>query len=226
MTTILITGVHRGIGLELARQSIEKGLTVIGSVRTQEQAVEMKTQFGERFSALVFDVTNGQAIAAAAKSVNVPVDILINNAGVIGPGKQSALDMDFEGFALTLTINTLGPQRVTQAFLTHLKKSKHPRIITISSKMGSMAHQTSDRIAYRASKAAVNKVMQGFATDLRNEGISVISMHPGWVQTDMGGQAADITAQQSAAGILRVAEGLNISSTGKFINYDGSMIDW
>ena len=226
MTRILITGVHRGIGRELARQAVAKGWSVIGSVRTQDQAEAMRSQLGERFTALVFDVTDGVAIAAAAASVSVPVDILINNSGVIGPDHQSTLDMDFEGFALTLAINTLGPLRVAQAFLPNLKMSEMPRLVTISSGMGSMSYQKSDRIAYRASKAAVNKVVQGLATDLRPDGIAVVSVHPGWVRTDMGGFGADISAEESAADILTLAEGLDMLQSGSFLNHDGQLLEW
>lgn len=226
MTAFMITGVHRGIGLELAKQALALGHAVWGSVRHREQGEDLQKRLGERFHPLVFDVTDYLGVQEAAKSVQTPIDVLINNAGVIGPDRQSTLAMDFHGFARTLEINTLAPLAVVQAFLPYLKKGTNPRVITISSMMGSMSHQKSDRIAYRASKAAVNKVMQGLATDLREDGICVISMHPGWVRTDMGGTSADISAQESAAGILRVASGLAISQTGNFINHDGTIIDW
>lgn len=226
MTTYLITGVHRGIGFELAKQAIANGDTVVGSVRQQDQADELIKALGSDFTPLIFDVTDAAAVEKAAASFNGVIDVLINNAGIIGPQMQSPLAMDFDGFAQTLAINTLAPLAVSQAFLPHLKKSENPRIISISSKMGSMAHQTSDRIAYRASKAALNKVMQGLATVLRSEGVTVISMHPGWVRTDMGGGSADISAAESAAGILKVAIALDITKSGSFINYDGSRIEW
>jgi NAD(P)-dependent dehydrogenase (short-subunit alcohol dehydrogenase family) len=226
MTTYLITGVHRGIGFELAKQAIANGDRVYGSVRHQKHADAIAVQLGTGFTPLIFDVTDSAGIQEAAESLDVTIDILINNAGIIGPSKQSTLAMDFDGFAETLAINTLAPLVVTQAFLPQLRRSKNPRIMTISSKMGSMAHQTSDRIAYRASKAAVNKVMQGLATDLSAEGITVISMHPGWVRTDMGGGSADIGVEESAAGILQVSRALNIENSGTFINYDGSKLAW
>ena len=163
---------------------------------------------------------------AAAASITEPIDILINNAGSIGPERQSTLDMDFDGFAQTFAVNTLAPLAVVQAFLPHLKRSSSPRILTISSWMGSLSHQKSDRIAYRASKAAVNKVMQGLATDLEPMGVAVAVLHPGWVRTDMGGAGADIAPAESAAGILKLAEGLTLAGTGKFYNWDGSSLDW
>lgn len=236
MTTILITGAARGIGLELTKQALAMGWKVYGSVRSEADAIRLAGDLGvpvgatdqtdANFVPLVFDVTDHDMVVAAAGRIDGVIDIVINNAGIIGPTRQSTLDMDFEGFAETLAVNTIAPLNVAQAFLPHLKRSDRPRLITISSGMGSMSYQKSDRIAYRASKAAVNKVCQGLATDLKSDGVSVIAMHPGWVRTDMGGSAADISAQESAAGILAVADELTLDGTGCFVNYDGTLLDW
>lgn len=226
MTTILITGTNRGIGLEMARQALAKGWRVFGSARQAVTDPQAHICEHPQFVDLLFDVTDDEAVRTAAAKIDEPIDILINNAGIIGPARQSTLDLDFDGFAETLAINTLAPLRLAQAFLPHLKRSGRPRILTVSSKMGSMSLAASDRIAYRASKAAVNKVMQGLATDLKPMGIAVASLHPGWVQTDMGGAHADITPQQSAAGILQIAEDLDMSGTGRFLNWDGTTIAW
>jgi NAD(P)-dependent dehydrogenase (short-subunit alcohol dehydrogenase family) len=226
MTTILITGAGRGIGRALAENALRRGWSVIGSVRNGADAQELQAAFGDRFTALEFDVTDQAAIAKAAKALDRPIDILINNAGIIGPDRQSTLDMDFGGFAQTLAINTLAPLMITQAFLPQLKRGKRPRVLTISSRMGSLSYASSDHIAYRASKAAVNKVCRGLATDLKPLGIAVVSIHPGWVRTGMGGQGADIDVSESAAGIIALADRLDIANTGMFLNYDGSHIAW
>ncbi|MCP4998073.1 MAG: SDR family oxidoreductase [Hyphomicrobiales bacterium] len=226
MTTILITGVGRGLGHEMARQALARGWTVIGSVRREADAKLLKDLAGDRFRALVFDVRDSDAIEAAAATVDGPVDILLNCSGIIGPERQSVLDMDFDGFADTLAINTVGPLRVTHAFLPHLKRSDRARIVTLSSWMGSMSHAKSDRIAYRASKAAVNKVMQGLAADVQPMGIAVAAAHPGWVRTEMGGQHADISPEESAGGVLDLCEYLDIASTGHFWNWDGEHLAW
>jgi NAD(P)-dependent dehydrogenase (short-subunit alcohol dehydrogenase family) len=226
LTTILITGVGRGIGNALATTALQRGWSVVGSVRDVQEAKVLEARFGNQFQTLVFDVTYGNTITKAAKSLDVPIDIVINNAGIIGPERQSTLDMDFDGFAQTLAVNVLGPLRVSQAFLPHLKRSNRPRLITVSSKMGTMASAQSNQIAYRASKTAVNKVMQGLATDLKSMGIAVASVHPGWVRTDMGGRYADIDVNESASGIIDISEHLDITKTGKFLNYDGSLLAW
>ncbi|MFZ1813788.1 MAG: SDR family oxidoreductase [Rhizobiaceae bacterium] len=226
MTTILITGTGRGIGLELARQALAKGWTVYGSARKPVSDPQAHICEHPQFHDLQFDVTDHAGVRAAAAAIDRPIDILVNNAGIIGPDHQSTLDMDFAGFAKTLAVNTLAPLNMVQAFLPHLQRSKNPRVLTISSRMGSMSHASSDRIAYRASKAAVNKVMQGLGSDLAGRGIAVVTLHPGWVQTDMGGSAADVTPGKSAAGILAIADRLGLAQTGRFLNFDGSEIAW
>jgi NAD(P)-dependent dehydrogenase (short-subunit alcohol dehydrogenase family) len=226
MTTILITGAARGIGMAICQDALRRGWSVIGSVRDAAAAKALEAELGPRFQALVFDVTDADAVAIAAASLDRPIDVLINNAGIIGPDRQSALDMDFAGFAETLAVNVLAPLRIAQAFLPHLKRSGRPRLMTISSGMGSMSYANSDHLAYRASKAAVNKVTQGLASDLKRFGIAVVAIHPGWVRTDMGGRGADIEAAESAKGILDIADGLDLAGTGKFLRHDGVEMAW
>lgn len=158
----------------------------------------------------------GEAFAELA-----PLDILVNNAGVIGPDRQSTLDMDFAGFRQTLTVNTLAPLAVAQACLPALRAQQGSRIVSVSSQMSWMGYAKSDRIAYRASKAALNKVMQGLATDLEPEGIAVALVDPGWVRTDMGGPDAEEDVIAVAEGILTIAERLSVADTGKFFRFTG-----
>ncbi|MGI9350033.1 MAG: SDR family oxidoreductase [Rhizobiaceae bacterium] len=225
MTTILITGAGRGIGLELARQSVAKGWSVIGSVRSVEVQRNLAQELPQ-MTVLKFDVTDYLAIEEAANSLQKPIDILINNAGIIGPDRQSTLDMDFDGFVGTFATNVMAPLKITQVFLPQLRQGKNPRLINISSKMGRTEFSASDRIAYRACKAALNKLTQGLATDLREDGVTVVAMHPGWVQTDMGSAGAEITPRESAEGVLKVAENLTFEQTGTFIDWDGTPRNW
>ncbi len=221
MTTCLITAVNRGIGRELARAALSKGWTVYGSVRTEKAADEVADIFDGQVKSMIFDVTDHNAIRKAAEGLTVPVDILINNAGIIGPKQQSTLDMDYSGFQETLAVNTFGPLAVSQAFLPHLKESDSAKILTISSQMSWMGQRKPDRIAYRASKAAVNKVMQGLATDLEEDGISVILINPGWVRTDMGGPNGDLSPEDVSEGVIQIAEQLSVKDTGKFFVWTG-----
>ncbi|MBO9575473.1 MAG: SDR family oxidoreductase [Sphingobium sp.] len=227
MATILITGANRGIGLELARQYVAAGDTVIRTMRGADKA---DADLGE---VLPLDVTSDASAEELAQRLSGRViDLLINNAGVVGPEAphQSSTNMDFPGFLATLDANVLGPLRVTQALLPNLRKSDNGKVAVISSRMGQFQSAnfggSSGFVAYRSSKAAVNKVFQCLAADLREEGIAVAMLHPGWVRTDMGGPGADIEVQDSAAGIRKVLADLHIATTGRFTAYDGEALAW
>ncbi|MEO0944822.1 MAG: SDR family NAD(P)-dependent oxidoreductase, partial [Pseudomonadota bacterium] len=202
---------NRGIGRALAEEALARDWQVTGTARTN---VDLPIQL---LDCEMTDVAKlGEVFADLA-----PLDILINNAGVIGPARQSTQDMDFAGFRQTLTVNTLAPLAVTQACLPALRARHGSRVLSVSSQMAWMGYAKSDRIAYRASKAALNKVMQGLATDLEPEGIAVALVDPGWVRTDMGGAEADEDVGDVAEGILALAERLSLNDTGKFFRFTG-----
>jgi len=208
MARILVTGSNRGLGSALVTAAKAGGHDTIGTTRDG------------RDGTLALTMDDPATIAAQLRDVG-PMDLLINNAGVIGPGRQSPLVMDFAGFANALTINTLAPLAVAQAVLPRLRESAAPKILTVSSQMAWMGYRKADRIAYRASKAAVNKVMQGLATMLEPDNIPVALVDPGWVRTDMGGEEADEDPAEVAAGILAIAERLNMKDTGTFLRFTG-----
>ncbi len=217
---VVITGGNRGIGLALAQAYAAAGDEVILGIRQ----VDIK---GLPATTLYLDVSDDCSVKRFAEALGErPVDTLINNAGVMGPDRQSASDTDFTGFLDTLNINTLGPLRVTQALLPQLRKSNSAKVAILTSRMGSLSYAKSDHVAYRASKAAANKVAQCLATDLVREGIVVAALHPGWVQTDMGGASADISSEESARGLKATIDGLSVSTTGRFWNFDGSSLEW
>lgn len=217
MTHVLITGCNRGIGLALTKEALSRGFRVTGTART---GFEM-----EGVNVIACEMTDIDGISAALKGLE-PLDLLINNAGVIGPDRQSTTDMDFNGFRRTLDINVLAPLAVSQACLPALRAAKGARILSISSQMSYMGLAISDRIAYRASKVALNKVMQGLATDLKADEIAVALVDPGWVQTDMGGAGADEDVDQVAKGILDLATSLTMDGTGKFYRFTGEERDF
>lgn len=221
MTTYLITGCGRGIGLAMTRALLARGDRVFGSVRTGPAPIQH-----EHFKLLTFDVCDEHAIRAAAASVQEPINVLVNNAGVIGPQTSKALEVGAADFMEVLEVNVLGPLRVMQCFLSHLRQAKAAKIMTVSSQLGDMKYPGSDRIAYRSSKAAVNKLMQGVASDLARENIAVVITHPGWVRTDMGGTSADLEPEESANGLIEVADALTLETTGRFLNWDGTRRSW
>lgn len=223
MATFLITGAGRGIGRSLADKALAGGHRVYGSVRGRAEADALGRTLGPSFHPLVFDVTDHAAMHAAVAGIDRPLDILINNAGTMGPssGDQTATHMDFAGFAETLAVNTIAPLAVTQAVLPLMGKSERPAIVSISSQMSFMGQAKSDHLAYRTSKVALNKVMQGLATDLVSKGVPVLIIDPGWVRTDMGGHSADLDPDEVAAGILDLALSANMAMSGRFWMWNG-----
>jgi NAD(P)-dependent dehydrogenase (short-subunit alcohol dehydrogenase family) len=134
--------------------------------------------------------------------------------------------MDFGAWAQTLNVNVMGPLRVVQALIGNLRRSKEPKIATVSSQMGALNLKGGGSYAYRSSKAAVNKIMQTLAGELAGEKITVAVFHPGWVKTDMGGSGADITVEESAGGIFNTISKLTPSDTGRFFKWNGEVHAW
>jgi len=227
MTTVLITGANRGIGLALAMFLVNRGDRVIATMRDPFRIPDfLKNAPRERMVVLGMDVTDDRSVQRAADSVKEPIDALVNNAGIHGPRGASALDTDLALFAEVLAVNTIAPLRVARAFLPQLKQGKNPRILTVSSQMGALSGNTQGSMAYRTSKAAVNKAMQCLAADLKPEGVAAIVLHPGWVQTDMGGASADLTPEESARGIAGLIDMIGIKETGRFYRWDGTIHPW
>jgi NAD(P)-dependent dehydrogenase (short-subunit alcohol dehydrogenase family) len=225
----LIVGASRGIGLELARRLALQGERVTASLRAESRRADLEAALapaGDWGRILEFDTRDEAQIQAAAAQVSEPIDALIANAGAYGPQRQSALDMDFPGALDLLSTNTLGPLRVAQAFLPLLRRSKRPRIVFMSSVLGSMALKGTVNVAYRASKAGLNKIAQCLADDLRAEGIVVVALHPGWVRTEMGGPNATLSVAQSAEAIIPLVEKLTLDDTRRYLDYRGVDIDW
>ncbi|MDC7785332.1 SDR family oxidoreductase [Rhodoplanes sp. TEM] len=229
MTTFLITGASRGIGLGLVERLAARGDRVLACAR--DPAAPDLAALAGRHSDLItphrLDVGDPDSVATLAAALDgQPIDVLINNAGIRGPDRQSALDMDFDGFAQALAINTLAPLRVAQALLPNLRRGERPRIVTVSSIMGQLTGGGAGDVAYRTSKAAVNKVMQGLAAELRPAGVTVVVVHPGWVKTDMGGKGAALTVAQSTRGLVALIDALTVEQTGGFYNHDGQPLEW
>lgn len=230
MNTVLITGTNRGIGLELVRQYAEAGDTVIACCRNPSDAKDLNALTAgreERVSVHQLDVADPKSVDALRADIGEKtIDILINNAGTMGGDVQSAFDMDYDAWQEALAINTIGPFRVIEALIDALRKSAAPKIMTISSQMGALNLKGTGSYAYRSSKAAVNKVMQVLAQDLRPEGIIAIPVHPGWVQTEMGGPNAEITTEESATGLRKLLAGLTLAESGQFFNWNGTPHVW
>ncbi|MCB0074368.1 MAG: SDR family oxidoreductase [Pseudomonadales bacterium] len=224
---VLITGANKGIGLEMAKMYAEAGNEVIGCARNPDAATKLKALPGVRVEQL--DVGSSDSVAALkARLGDEAIDVLINNAGIAGPApdKQSALDMDYDGWMETFNINSMGPLRMVQAFRANLAKGTNPKAITVTSQMGALDLNWPVMYAYCSSKAAVNKVMRMISVELAKDGIAVRLLHPGHVKTDMGGPNAAITVDESAGGIIKVIADTNLENTGTFMKWNGEAHAW
>ncbi|TQV76550.1 SDR family oxidoreductase [Aliikangiella marina] len=222
--TVLITGANRGIGLEYAKQFLAKGYKVIGTARKPATATELKKSGAE---VLQLDVTDEKSVAdlkAALKGR--AIDILINNAGYFDRQDVTLDKVDFNTFARTLDINTLGPLRVTQALIGNLEKGQRKTVISMSSGLGSIEKSTGRWYAYRTSKTGLNQINKILSTEYKDQGFIFTVVHPGWVQTDMGGSNATYTPTQSVQGLIKVIEGLTTKDSGQFYDLNGKSIPW
>jgi NAD(P)-dependent dehydrogenase (short-subunit alcohol dehydrogenase family) len=233
MKQVLITGANRGVGLELTRQLLARGDRVIATCRQPDEAQALQqwaAQFGDQLLNVALDVTDDASVQAARTVVESGVDhldMIINNAGIL---IKTEILSTFEATIMqrTLDVNVVGVMRVTTQFLDLLRRGREPKLINISSQLGSLQKMRPGwgRYSYNSSKAALNMVTRMLSFDLQDEGIVVRAVHPGWVQTDMGGAHAAVTAQGSAAGILRLADELTLTNTGTFHVYSGEEHPW
>jgi NAD(P)-dependent dehydrogenase (short-subunit alcohol dehydrogenase family) len=231
MPSTLITGANRGLGFEFARQYLADGWQVYAACRNPQSASESRRladASDDKLQILALDVIDPVSVqAAAAKLDRQAIDLLLNNAGIGGPRGQSVGNIDYEAWAKVLDVNTMGPLRVSEAFVDHVAQSERKLIVTITSGMGSLADNTSGgAYAYRSSKAAVNMVMRSLAIDLAPRGIACVVINPGWVLTDMGGPHATLTTAESVKKLRRLIETLGPGQSGKFFNYDGREYAW
>ncbi|WP_299014292.1 SDR family oxidoreductase [uncultured Photobacterium sp.] len=227
---VLITGANRGVGLALVNAYLDAGWNVYTCCRHPEKALELQQRQNETetLTLLELDVTNHQAIAALSKQMaGITLDLLINNAGYYGPKGYGFGNTDADEWRKVFEINTIAPLKLAEAFYPQLKAENPGIIACISSKVGSMTENTSGGgYIYRSSKAALNSVVKSLSNDLLAEGIISVALHPGWVQTEMGGPNAKISAPKSAQGVKTVIDNLTTEQSGGFYNYDGSVILW
>jgi NAD(P)-dependent dehydrogenase (short-subunit alcohol dehydrogenase family) len=229
MHTTLITGSNRGIGFELVQQYAKEGWQVLACCRNPATANELNA-FAKKFTHIKvyqLDVTSEiQTTNLAATLAGVPIDILINNAGIgTRVDDHYSLINRQQMHAMYLT-NAIAPLEISKAFIQNIAQSQLKKIIYISSDLASIGGNINGGISYsyRASKAAGNCLMKNLSIDLKSQGIKVLIIHPGWVKTDMGGSQAPISKEESVFGIRQVIA--SIDDTGVFYSYDGRLISW
>jgi NAD(P)-dependent dehydrogenase (short-subunit alcohol dehydrogenase family) len=230
--TALITGANRGIGLEFCRQYAADGWRVLACSRYPEKSDELNklaSRNPELIKVHALDVADHVEIDRLAQILaDESIDLLINNAGIYPESDKSGFGhTDYAEWIQAFRINTMAPLKMAETFAAQIARGKQKTIVTITSKMGSIADNSGGgSYLYRSSKAAVNMVVKSLAIDLKPLGITAVVFHPGWVKTDMGGPNAMISAEQSVSGIRKVISGLSTDDSGKFFGYDGQAIPW
>jgi NAD(P)-dependent dehydrogenase (short-subunit alcohol dehydrogenase family) len=230
--TIFITGVSRGIGLGLAREYLQRGDAVWGTVRDAESpaATQLARDFPGQFRALVTDVTDEASVERAAAILEGEaghLDILISNAGLKTPDdEQSIAEISISNVERVFAVNTVGPLRLVQRLEPLLRRADAARVAMMSSRRGSITELPEGRfVPYCISKAGLNMLTHLLAYHLRPAGIAIAALHPGWVRTDMGGQAAPLSVEESVPGLVRVIDGLTLEGP-LFLDYRGAEIPW
>jgi NAD(P)-dependent dehydrogenase (short-subunit alcohol dehydrogenase family) len=230
MKTALITGANKGIGHEVARQLAAKGFHVFVGARNAKagrKAAEEISSGGGKATFLEIDVSDNDSVTNASRefsNIENHLDVLVNNAGIIADGDNAILEINDDVFRKTLETNTLGPLRVTRAFVPLLRKSKSPRVINVSSGGGQLSDGADGWApAYCISKTALNGVTVQLAAVLPK--FAVNSMCPGWVRTEMGGENASRSVQEGAETIVWLASEAPQNLTGKFLR-DRKEIPW
>ncbi|GAB1594848.1 SDR family oxidoreductase [Lysobacter claricitrinus] len=229
---VLLTGANRGIGLEFARQLLARGDHVIATARHPSQAHELGRLIGEhpgRLHVLPLDVMDPKAEAEVARELplilgNERLDLLINNAGLLHSGERFG-QVPAKNLEDSLRTNAMGPFLLTQAVAPLLADGA--KVANMSSQLGSITNtQSFGTPTYCISKAALNMATRLLAAALGDRGIAVVSLHPGWVQTDMGGEQAPVQPADSVRGLLQVIDRLDIAKSGSFVDWQGKSLPW
>ena len=229
MTRYLITGANRGLGLEFVRQLLARGDSVVACCREPDAAKALQELAGEaddRLTCRELDVTDPSAIDDLPE--NLPaVDVLINNAGIAAAEEKFGW-FDAGTMARVLFVNSVAPMLVTQAMTPVLQKGTNPKVVCITSILGSIAKAEglSFGLSYGMSKAALNMGVKKLASEMKGRGIALVAMHPGWVQTDMGGSGATLQPAESIRGMLAVIDKLTTADNGRYLTYSGEELPW
>ncbi len=227
MKTVLITGAGRGIGLALTREFAQNGYRVVGTYRTESAAKELLDLSASSKSIVPVkaDVTNEKTFAALKEELSLikSIDILINNSGVVGDRGDSLAELDLDRTKDVFEVNTFGPVRICQLVLPYMKLDG--TIAQITSKMGSIKDNSSGGYYdYRMSKVALNMFNMCLAKEFPQ--LTCLVLHPGWVQTEMGGAGATVPVRDCSLGLYKVITGAKSAQSGGFFNYTGEALPW
>ncbi|QYK48704.1 MAG: SDR family oxidoreductase [Phycisphaeraceae bacterium] len=222
--TYFVTGSNRGLGLEFVRQLSRRGDVVVGSVR---EVAQVDAGDEHAASLVPLELTDQKSIDSLPERVgDRSIDVLINNAGVSSDSSTLAR-CDAAELHRVFSINSIAPVLVTRALLPNLRKGSRKLVVTVSSQLGSITNNSGgSSYGYRASKAAVNMLTVSMHHELKGEGFTCVVVHPGWVQTDMGGPNAPLKPDESVGHLIRLIDRLTAADSGRFFNYDGTTLPW
>jgi NAD(P)-dependent dehydrogenase (short-subunit alcohol dehydrogenase family) len=224
-----VVGANRGIGLGVVQAFLDQGWDVIATARTPEKATalrELADSHPGRVSISTLDMTDAAAVDGFAATLDGKVlDAALINAGVAGPGHRSASQATIEETGTLMFTNAVAPVRLARLLAGHVRSGSGVLAFT-SSVMGSVSLNGGGHELYRASKAALNSLTRGLAIELRGKNLTVLSLHPGWVATDMGGAGAPVSVKESAEGLVTVIEKQAGSHGHRFLDYTGKELAW
>ena len=228
--TILLTGANRGIGLELTEQFAADGWAVLACCRSPDDAEALRV-LSEQYPAIelhALDVTDYEQMKSLSVELrDRPIDILLSNAGIYGPRGHGFGEIDPAQWREVLEVNSPEPLMLVQSFVDQVAASQQKLVAVVSSKMGSIGDNGSGgKYIYRSAKTTVNQVVKSLSIDLAGRGISAITLHPGWVQTDMGGANAEIGTDKCASGLKAILQTAGPAQSGQFIEFNGDSIPW
>lgn len=237
---ILITGSNRGIGLDMTRRYLERGDIVFATCRRPDSAAELQKlsrQYPNHLHIVALDVSDSASIdhsLAQVRKQTDALDLLVNNAGTfagyVGNADPRVLEfgtLEVEPMLDMLRINSIGPVMVAQAFADLPRQGTNARLVNMSSDAGSITQrERGGNYTYGASKTALNMFTRCLAGSFRDARVSVIALHPGWIQTDMGGPNARLTLDEAMPGVIDVIDRLTLADSGAFFQWDGSHVPW
>ncbi len=225
---VFITGASRGLGLEFARQYLQRGDEVFATCRNPDQADQLQALKSDRLHIIRLEVTDSASIEAAYAAVSAQtgaLDLLINNAAIGGGAKDRLGSLTFDGLVERFKINSVAPIMIVQRFRNLVARGTNPKIINITSGNGSLGNKPDGgSYGYSASKAALNMFMRTLSFDLK--AITTLVIDPGWVKTDMGGPNAHLTPEESISHVIDVINRATLKDTGKFLRWDGAEVPW
>lgn len=227
--TWLITGVSRGIGMAMMNELLRRGHNVIGACRNPEgerDLWEAKRDWKERFDSVKIDVADHASVVAAAKQLEGrQIDVLVNNAGVLKDGDKAFRDLDMNAVQQSFAVNSIGPMMIARCFMGNLELSADPKVVNMTSLMGSMTdNKSGGYYAYRMSKAALNMFSVCLAREFPK--VTVLAMHPGWVKTAMGGPQAPTDPEDSVSGIIDIVTNATLKDSGRYLDFRGRELPW